>query len=68
MMMQHTVEGLSVIVLSLLIPIHLFGIVFESLEELVHVINVSLTRQKAIFVPIAMKGSVGILPFVQGSN
>ncbi|MBM2834182.1 MAG: Glutaredoxin protein [Candidatus Brocadiaceae bacterium] len=52
MMMQHTVEGLSVIVLSYY-TIHLFGFVFESLEAS-HVINVSLTTAKAIFVPIAI--------------
>jgi len=52
MMMQHTVEGLSVIVLSYY-TIHLFGFVFESLEAS-HVINISLTTAKAIFVPIAI--------------
>lgn len=52
MMMQHTVEGLSVIVLSYY-TIHLFGFVFESLEAS-HVVNVSLTTAKAIFVPIAI--------------
>ena len=52
MMMQHTVEGLSVIVLSYY-TIHLFGFVFESLEAS-HVINISVTTLKAIFVPIAI--------------
>ena len=47
MMMQHTVEGLSVIVLSYY-TIHLFGFVFESLEAS-HVINVSLTTAKSHF-------------------
>ena len=52
MMMQHTVEGLSVIVLSYY-TIHLFGFIFESLEAS-HVLNVSVTTLKAIFVPIAI--------------
>ena len=52
MMMQHTVESLSVIVLSYY-TIHLFGFIFESLE-VSHVINISVTTLKAIFVPIAI--------------
>lgn len=51
-MMQHTVEGLSVIVLSYY-TIHLAGFIFESLEAS-HIIHVSLTTAKAIFVPIAI--------------
>ena len=51
-MMQRTVESLSVIVLSYY-TIHLFGFVFESLEAS-HVINISVTTLKAIFVPIAI--------------
>ncbi|MDO8142139.1 MAG: DUF3422 family protein [Candidatus Brocadiales bacterium] len=52
MMMQHTVEGLSVIVLSYYI-IHLAGFIFESLEAS-HIINISSTTVKAVFVPIAI--------------
>jgi len=52
MMMQHTVEGLSVIILSYYI-IHLAGFIFESLEAS-QMINVSLATVKAIFVPIAI--------------
>ena len=52
MIMQHTVEGLSVIVLSYY-TIHLAGFVFESLEAS-HIINISVQTAKAIFVPIAI--------------
>ncbi|HHT9105247.1 MAG TPA: DUF3422 family protein [Candidatus Wujingus californicus] len=52
MIMQHTVEGLSVIVLSYYI-IHLAGFIFESLE-VSHVIRIPVATAKAIFVPIAI--------------
>jgi len=52
MIMQRTVEGLSVIVLSYY-TIHLAGFVFESLEAS-HIINISVQTAKAIFVPIAI--------------
>jgi ferredoxin-thioredoxin reductase catalytic subunit len=52
MMMQHTVEGLSVIILSYY-TIHLAGFVFESLEAS-HIIHISLATAKAIFVPVAI--------------
>src|SRR3990172_6389466 len=52
MIMQRTVEGLSVIVLSYYI-IHLAGFIFESLE-VSHVIRIPVATVKAIFVPIAI--------------
>lgn len=52
MIMQHTVEGLSVIVLSYYI-IHLAGFIFESIETS-HILYVPLATAKAIFVPIAI--------------
>ncbi len=52
MIMQHTVESLSVIVLSYYIT-HMAGFIFESLE-VSHVISIPVATVKAIFVPIAI--------------
>ncbi len=52
MIMQHTVEGMSVIVLSYY-TIHLAGFIFEGLESS-HIINISVQTAKAIFIPIAI--------------
>lgn len=51
-MMQHTVEGLSVIILSYY-TIHLAAFILESLEAS-HIVHISLATAKAIFVPIAI--------------
>ncbi len=51
MIMQHTVEGLSVIILSYY-TIHLAGFIFESLEA-GHIIH-STVIVKAVFIPIAI--------------
>lgn len=52
MIMQHTVEGLSVIVLSYY-TVHLAEFIFESLEAS-HIIHISLATMKVIFVPAAI--------------
>ncbi|MCF6158387.1 MAG: DUF3422 family protein [wastewater metagenome] len=52
MVMQHTVEGLSVIVLSYY-TVHLAEFIFESLEAS-HIIHISLATAKIIFVPTAI--------------
>lgn len=52
MIMQHTVEGLSVIVLSYY-TVHLAEFIFESLEAN-HIIHISLATAKGIFVPVAI--------------
>lgn len=52
MIMQHTVEGLSVIILSYY-TVHLAEFIFESLEAS-HIINISLSTAKGIFVPVAI--------------